>query len=116
MQKLVFPIAGRAATMMRSDFCSPEVSSSNSTNPVGMPVMSSFFSESSSIVLNVVLTIELTGSKPTRIASSAISKMDFSASSRTVCVSSGWSNAAWLIRFAAEMRLRNTDLSFTMRE
>jgi hypothetical protein len=61
MQKLVFPIAGRAATMMRSERCRPEVISSNSTNPVATPGTSSFFSESSSICLKVFLTISETG-------------------------------------------------------
>ncbi len=35
--KAVFPIAGRAAMMMRSEFCHPEVSLSSSRNPVSSP-------------------------------------------------------------------------------
>ena len=38
----VFPIDGRAATIIRSEGCSPDVISSRSVKPVGTPVMSSF--------------------------------------------------------------------------
>ena len=37
--KLVLPMDGRPATMIRSEVCSPEVISSKSGNPVGSPVM-----------------------------------------------------------------------------
>ena len=37
--KAVFPIAGRAATRMRSDFCRPLKTWSTSLKPVGTPVM-----------------------------------------------------------------------------
>ncbi len=36
--KAVLPIDGRAATMIRSDGCRPEVRLSRSTKPVGTPV------------------------------------------------------------------------------
>ena len=116
MQKLVLPIAGRAATMTRSERCRPEVNSSKSVKPVATPVTSSFFSASSSICLNVFLTISETGSKPLRIAPSAISKMVFSASSSTTWVSSTSPKHDWLMRLAAAMRLRSTALSLTIRE
>ena len=40
--KAVFPIAGRAATMMRSDFCSPRVMLSRVFSPVESPVTPPF--------------------------------------------------------------------------
>ena len=36
--KLVFPIDGRPAMTIKSDFCNPEVKLSRSLNPVEMPV------------------------------------------------------------------------------
>ena len=41
--KAVFPIAGRAATMIRSVGCQPAVISSTLVNPQGTPLNSSFF-------------------------------------------------------------------------
>ncbi len=54
--RLVFPIDGRAATMMRSPACKPRVISSTSTKPVGTPVMSRFCSKSCSIFGKLSLT------------------------------------------------------------
>ncbi len=48
--RLVLPIDGRAATMMRSDGCRPEVISSRSVKPVGTPVTSSLRACSFSMV------------------------------------------------------------------
>ena len=48
--RLVFPIDGRAATMIRSDGCRPDVISSRSVKPVGTPVISSLRACSFSIV------------------------------------------------------------------
>ena len=42
MAKAVLPILGRAATMMRSDFCRPAVSLSSRAYPVVTPVMRSW--------------------------------------------------------------------------
>ena len=41
--KAVFPIPGRAAMMIRSDFCQPAVTRSSSVNPLGTPVTPSFW-------------------------------------------------------------------------
>ena len=60
-QNDVLPIAGRAATMIRSPFCRPLVFSSRSTKPVGRPVTSSFDCESWSMVRKLSLTISRIG-------------------------------------------------------
>ena len=84
----VFPMAGRAATMIRSPFCRPLVFSSRSTKPVGMPVTSSFDCESWSMVRKLSLTISRMPTKPWRMRCSAMSKIDFSARSRRIAASS----------------------------
>ncbi len=84
----VFPIAGRAATMMRSPFCRPLVFSSRSTKPVGIPVTSSLDCESWSMVRKLSLTISRIPTKPWRMRCSAMSKMAFSARSRSSAGSS----------------------------
>ena len=48
--RLVFPIDGRAAMMIRSDGCRPDVISSRSVKPVGTPVISSLRACSFSMV------------------------------------------------------------------
>ena len=87
-QNEVFPIAGRAATMMSSPFCSPLVISSMSTKPVASPVTTSLLCESWSIVRKLSLTISDIATKPARILRSAMSKIDFSARSRSTAASS----------------------------
>ena len=47
--RLVFPIDGRAAMMIRSPPCRPRVISSRSSKPVGTPVISRLCSNSCSI-------------------------------------------------------------------
>ena len=81
-------MAGRAATITRSPFCSPLVISSRSTKPVARPVTTSFDCESWSIVRKLSLTISSMPTKPARMRCSAMSKIDFSAwSSRTAASS-----------------------------
>ena len=87
-QNEVLPIAGRAATMIRSPFCSPLVISSMSTKPVARPVTTSFDCESWSIVRKLSLTISRIATKPWRIRCSAMSKIDFSAWSSSTAASS----------------------------
>ena len=48
--KVVFPIDGLPATIIKSPPCSPVVFSSNSLKPVAIPVTGLSFAESSSIV------------------------------------------------------------------
>ena len=74
--KLVFPIEGRAATSTRSDGCSPDVISSRSRNPVGTPVTRPLCCCSFSIVAKLLCTRSRSGTKPARIRSSAIAKID----------------------------------------
>ncbi len=81
-------MAGRAATMMRSPFCSPLVISSRSTKPVGSPVTRSFDCESWSMVRKLSFTISRIPTKPWRMRRSAMSKIDFSARSRMIAASS----------------------------
>ena len=83
-QNEVLPIAGRAATMTRSPFCSPLVISSRSTKPVASPVTTSFDCESWSMVRKLSLTISRIDGSPARMRCSAMSKIDFSARSRSV--------------------------------
>ncbi len=79
MTRLVLPIEGRPATRIRSEFCRPDVISSRSAKPVGTPVTRPLCCCSFSIVEKLLLTSELSGTKPSRMRSSAISKIDFSA-------------------------------------
>ena len=74
--------------MMRSPFCSPLVISSRSTKPVASPVTRSFDCESWSMVRKLSLTISRMPTKPARIRRSAMSKIDFSARSRSAAASS----------------------------
>ena len=62
--KLVLPIEGRAATMTRSDGCSPDVISSSWSKPVGTPVTSPLCSCSFSIVWKPCCTRSLQRHEP----------------------------------------------------
>jgi len=79
--KLVFPIDGRAATMMRSEGWNPEVIASSSSNPVGTPVTRPRRSWRFSMAWKLWCTRVLSGTNPLRTRSSAISKIARSASS-----------------------------------
>ena len=46
----VLPIPGRAATMIKSDFCHPDVTLSNFVNPDGTPLKPSSFCLKTSIL------------------------------------------------------------------
>ena len=48
----VFPMDGRAATIIKSEGCQPEVKRSKSVKPVGTPVKPSFFCDNNSICFN----------------------------------------------------------------
>ena len=85
--KAVFPMLGRPAMIIKSDFCNPEVISSIFSNPVGTPVTSSFLSYSLSIVLMLSLIMSLKGLKAGLILFSDMSNMACSASSSTVSMS-----------------------------
>ena len=56
MAKVVLPIDGRAATIIKSPACMPEVLLSNSTKPVVKPVMLPSILESSSSLSNTSAT------------------------------------------------------------
>jgi hypothetical protein len=55
--KAVFPIDGRAATIIRSDGCKPEVIWLSSVKPVSMPVSLPFLLSIASIWARVVLRV-----------------------------------------------------------
>jgi hypothetical protein len=65
--KLVLPIDGRAATMMRSDGWRPDVISSRSMKPVGTPVTSPLCCCSFSIVVKLSCTRSRSGTNPARM-------------------------------------------------
>ena len=56
MAKVVLPILGRAATMIKSPFCIPKVLLSNSTNPVVNPVIALSLPCNSSTVLRTLFS------------------------------------------------------------
>ena len=114
-QSEVFPIAGRAATMIRSPFCSPLVFSSRSTKPVGSPVTRSRDWESWSMVRKLSFTISRMPTKPCRIRCSAISKIAFSARSSRTAASSSASKHDCTMRLPAWIRLRRTAFSLIRR-
>ena len=88
--KEVFPMLGRPAMMMRSEFWNPDVISSIFSKPVGTPVIRSFFSKSLSIVLKLSLIISFRGKNEGLILFCDISKMECSASSSRVSMSEPW--------------------------
>ena len=114
-QNEVLPMAGRAATITRSPFCRPLVISSMSTKPVASPVTTSFDCESWSIVRKLSLTISRIDWKPVRIRFSAMSKIDFSAWSRSAAASSSPSKHDCTMRLPAWIRFRRTAFSLMIR-
>ena len=115
-QNEVLPMAGRAATMTSSPFCSPLVISSMSTKPVGRPVTISFDWESWSMVRKLSLTISRMPTKPWRMRRSAMSKIAFSARSSRTAASSSPSKQDWTMRLLAWIRFRSTARSLMMRD
>ena len=76
--KAVFPIAGLAAIMIRSEFCQPPVSLSRAVNPDGIPDNPSL--SFSDLILSIAsFTKELAVSNPFLIVPFVISKKDCSA-------------------------------------
>ena len=86
--ELVLPMDGRAAMMMRSAGCNPDVRTSRSANPVATPVSAPLCSCRRSIVAKLFWTSVRSETKPSPMRSSAISKMVRSASSRSSSASS----------------------------
>ena len=68
----VFPIEGRAAIMINSDFCHPEVSLSSFVNPDGVPTRASSLLPASSISLIASLITTLIGATSLLMLPSAI--------------------------------------------
>ncbi len=114
-QKEVLPIAGRAATITSSPFCSPLVISSMSTKPVASPLTTSFDCESWSMVRKLSLTISRMEAKPARIRFSAISKIDRSAWSSSAAGSSSPSKHDCTMRLPAWISFRRTAFSLMIR-
>ena len=79
--KAVLPIPGLAATIIKSEGCHPEVSLSNSENPVGIPVSPCSFWESSSSIFCALIAITPTLIDPLFKCCWVISNKPFSASS-----------------------------------
>ena len=74
----VFPIAGRAAMMIKSELCHPPVSLSTSLNPDGIPESPSLSFKD--LILSIAsFTKELAVSKPFLMVPLVISKNDCSA-------------------------------------
>ncbi len=86
-ENAVLPIEGRAATMIKSEGCRPEVSSSRSEKPVETPVSWPLFSKRSDRMRNASLTasrIDTVSFLP-RAPDSAILNTACSARSSTSC-------------------------------
>ena len=81
-RKAVLPIAGRAAMMMRSEFCQPPVSLSTSLKPEGIPESPSL-SFRALILSMASFTKELAVSKPFLMVPFVISKKPCSALSKS---------------------------------
>ncbi|MNY03848.1 hypothetical protein D3C86_1364900 [compost metagenome] len=76
--KAVFPIAGLAAMMIRSEFCQPPVSLSKAVNPDGTPDNPSL--SFNDLIFSIAsFTNELAVSKPFLMVPLVISKNDCSA-------------------------------------
>ena len=86
MAKVVLPIDGRAATIIKSPACIPEVLLSSSTNPVVKPVILPSVCESSFNLSKTLATTELIALGPCALAlllcCSAIEKILVSARSK----------------------------------
>ena len=89
--RLVLPIDGRAATMMRSDGWSPASISSSSRKPVGTPVTSCLREWACSTTAKLAFARSRIDTNPWWIAPSAIAKISRSASSMIAPASS----SAW---------------------
>ncbi len=89
----VFPCEGRAARINSSEGCSPDVSLSSSTYPVGIPVMLFPSLKILSRRSKLSRTMSLIGSSPARTRSSASAKIEDSAPSRIASAPSSPSNA-----------------------
>ena len=86
--KEVFPIAGRAAINIKSDFCSPAVLKSKSRNPVSIPVICPSCFDAFEISSKALKTTWLIGSNSLLERCCKTSKISFSAVSKIS--SSGW--------------------------
>ena len=113
--RLVLPIAGLAATMIRSDGWSPAIISSSSLKPVGTPVMSCFRACACSTAAKLALARSPIATNPPWIDPSAILKMSRSASSITVSASSSAAYAVTRTRLAVWISSRSVDFCLTMR-
>ena len=105
--RLVLPIDGRAATMIRSPRWNPRVILSISVKPVAMPVMKLLCSNSCSILGKLSLTRSRIATKPDLMRSSATEKIALSASSRIRSASWSASYALARILLAEKIRLRS---------
>ena len=117
MAKLVFPIDGRPATMMRSEGWRPEVISSKSAKPVGRPVMGSLRWKRISMRSTALPRRLRRGWKPPppRCSCSAISKTRRSASSSSSATSRpSVLKAMSLMPVPTEMSWRSTERSRTI--
>ena len=110
----VLPMDGRAARMIRSDFCMPLVILSRSIKPVGTPMISPFLSASSliSAMLSARTSLSLAISRVLRLC--AISKICCSAWSRMVEAGSSLLYPCSMMSPAVSMSRRISALSVTM--